>query len=123
MFSPPQLHHELHPCQILLFAMGGARALLSPPSPIQVSNWGERKQAPSLTAEFICIVCTSNARVSLVPRPHPLTRRNGLVKQVEFLGLAHTFATCNLTTIKTFFGQPAQKGYGCSNGDEQILLL
>ena len=30
---------------------------------------------------------------SLVPRPHPLTRRNGLVNQVEFLGLAHTFAT------------------------------
>ena len=25
--------------------------------------------------------------------PHPLTRRNGLVNQVEFLGLAHTFAT------------------------------
>ena len=31
--------------------------------------------------------------VSLVPRPHPLTRRNGLVNQVEFLGLAHAFAT------------------------------
>ena len=30
---------------------------------------------------------------SLVPRPHPLTRRNGLVNQVEFLGLAHAFAT------------------------------
>ena len=31
--------------------------------------------------------------ISLVPRPHPLTRRNGLVNQVEFLGLAHAFAT------------------------------
>ena len=30
---------------------------------------------------------------SLIPRPHPLTRRNGLVNQVEFLGLAHAFAT------------------------------
>ena len=30
---------------------------------------------------------------SLVPRPHPLTRRNGLVNQVEFLGLAGTLAT------------------------------
>ena len=30
---------------------------------------------------------------SLVPRPHPLTRRNGLVNQVKFLGLAHTFVT------------------------------
>ena len=46
---------------------------------------------------------------SLVPRPHPLTRRNDLVNQVEFLGL------------ETFCSQPAQKGY--SNGDEQILVL
>ena len=30
---------------------------------------------------------------SLVPRPHPFTRRNGLVNQVELLGLAHGFAT------------------------------
>ena len=30
---------------------------------------------------------------SLVPRPNPLTRRNSLVNQVEFLGLAHTLAT------------------------------
>ena len=31
-----------------------------------------------------------NCSHSLVPRPHPLTRRIGLVK---FLGLAHTFVT------------------------------
>ena len=30
---------------------------------------------------------------SLVPRPHPLMRRNGLVNQVEFLGLAGALAT------------------------------
>ena len=30
---------------------------------------------------------------SLVPRPHPLTRRNGVVNQVKFLRLAHAFAT------------------------------
>ena len=30
---------------------------------------------------------------SLVPRPHPLTRRVGLVNLVEFLGLARTFAS------------------------------
>ena len=30
---------------------------------------------------------------SLVPRPLPLMRRNGLVNQVKFLGVAHTFAT------------------------------
>ena len=28
---------------------------------------------------------------------------------------------CNLATIKIFCGQPAQKRYRCSNGDEQIL--
>ena len=28
---------------------------------------------------------------------------------------------CNLATIKIFCGQPAQKRYGCSNGNEQIL--
>ena len=31
--------------------------------------------------------------VSLVPRPHPLTRRNGLVNQVEFLGLVGALVT------------------------------
>ena len=31
--------------------------------------------------------------ISLVPRPHPLMRRNGLVNQVEFLGLEHAFVT------------------------------
>ena len=30
---------------------------------------------------------------------------------------------CNLATIKTFHGKPAQERYGYSNGDEQILLL
>ena len=30
---------------------------------------------------------------SLIPRSHPLTRRNGLVNQVKFHGLAHAFAT------------------------------
>ena len=36
---------------------------------------------------------------SLVPRPHPLLRRNGLVNQVEFLGLAHAFATAMFNLI------------------------
>ena len=31
--------------------------------------------------------------ISLVPRPHPLTRRNSMVNQVEFLGLAGTLVT------------------------------
>ena len=36
-----------------------------------------------------CPLCLT----SLVPRPHPLTRRNGLVNQVKFLGLAGALAT------------------------------
>ena len=50
----------------------------------------------------------------LVPRPHPLTRRNGLVNQVEFFGLKHTFATespCNV------YPKPAQNRYGYSSRD------
>ena len=58
--------------------------------------------------------------IRLVPRPHPLTRRNGLVNQVELLGLAGSLATGNLAT---FCGKHAQKKYGYSNGDEYILLL
>ena len=38
-------------------------------------------------------VACKTRQSSLVPRPHPLTRRNGLVNQVKFLGLVHTFAT------------------------------
>ena len=32
-------------------------------------------------------IASSTQEPNLVPRPHPLTRRNGLVNQVEFLGL------------------------------------
>ena len=42
---------------------------------------------------------------SLIPRPHPLTRRNGLVNQAKFLGLAHTFASVTLC-------QTCSKRYG-----------
>ena len=38
-------------------------------------------------------VCVCVCVCSLVPRPHPLTKRNGLVNQVEFLGLADALAT------------------------------
>ena len=31
------------------------------------------------------------------------------MNQVEFLGLAHTFATCNLVMINAFWGKPAHK--------------
>ena len=38
----------------------------------------------------------SIGRGSLLPRPHPLTRKNDLVNQVNFLGLAHAFAKTEL---------------------------
>ena len=60
---------------------------------------------------------------SLVPRYHPLMRRNGLMNQVEFLGLAHAFATNNLATFKPFAFNPLKKRCRYSNRDEQTLLL
>ena len=47
---------------------------------------------------------------SLIPGPHPLTRRTGLVNQVEFLGLAGALAQCNLATFKYFAENPLKKG-------------
>ena len=43
-----------------------------------------------LQATVRAIVC------SLIPRPHPLTRRNDLVNQVKILGLVYTLRQCNL---------------------------
>ena len=43
------------------------------------------------------------------PRPHPLMRRNGLVNQVEFLGLAHTFATVPPSTVPNILRQTRSK--------------
>ena len=49
--------------------------------------------AQACSCQVICTYSKGLKEPSLVPRPHPLTRRNGLVNQVEFLGLAHAFAT------------------------------
>ena len=43
---------------------------------------------------------------SIIPRPHPLTKKNALVTQVELLGLVDAFTAA---TFKTFCRQPAQK--------------
>ena len=76
---------------------------------------GTEAKALRVLCEFRTV---SNKHASLVPRPHPLMRRNGLVNQVEFLGLAHTFAQCNLATFKIFYVKPAQKRYGYSSRDK-----
>ena len=36
---------------------------------------------------------TTQVSISLVPRPHPLMKRNGLVNQVKFLGPVYAFPT------------------------------
>ena len=44
------------------------------------------------------------------------------MNQLEFLGLAHTFATVspsNVQNIYIFFAKPAQKRYGFSSGDKK----
>ena len=49
--------------------------------------------APIITHTAFRVKYPWKRHFSLVPRPHPLTRRNGLVNQVEFLGLAGALAT------------------------------
>ena len=52
---------------------------------------------------------------SLIPRPHPLTRRNGLVNQVKFVGLVHTFATVSPAMFIPFY---AKQQIGTDTGIE-----
>ena len=54
----------------------------------------------------------SIALILFSPRPYPLTWRNSLVNQVEFLGLASILHQCHLAMFKTFYAKPAQKRYG-----------
>ena len=55
----------------------------------------------AVIAQYTCI-----AMLSLVPRPHPPTRKNGLVNQVKFLELAHTLTTVNCTIAKSEVNHP-----------------
>ena len=56
-------------------------------------------------------------RTSLIPRPHPFVRRNGVVNQVEFLGLVHTFATVSPSNVHA---KPAQKGMAYLNRNKRF---
>ena len=42
---------------------------------------------------------------SLVPRRHPLTKRSDLLNQVEFLRLAHSFATVSPSNAQKILRQ------------------
>ena len=46
---------------------------------------------------------------SLISKLHPLMRRNGLVNQVEFLGLQHTFATVSPSNVQKHFKSNSPK--------------
>ena len=72
---------------------------------------------------YYCYRWLSHFCTSLVPRPHSLTRRNGLVNQVKFPGLVHTFATMQSSNDQNTCGQPAQKSYGYSSSKDKFLLL
>ena len=56
-------------------------------------------------------------------RARPLTRRNRLLNQVEFLGLVHTFTTASPSNTQTFYAKPAPQGYRYSSRDRKKLLL
>ena len=77
-------------CKSLLNTLGRAVEQLAGclAKQAKVSSRGQ-----STTAMFLGGAWGRGYGISLVPRPHPLTRRNGLVNQVEFLGLAQAFAT------------------------------
>ena len=54
-------------------------------------------------------VMLAKVHTHLVPRPHPLSWRNGLVNQVEFLGLAHTFVTVLPSNVQNVLRQTQSK--------------
>ena len=49
-------------------------------------------------------------------------KRNSLVNQVKYLGLAHTFVAVSPSNDENIF-KTAQKQYGYSSKDKKILLL
>ena len=103
---------------------GKTRWSMAPTSTCMYSNWISYFFRPV----FFCsshLRCIKSLQCNIVLSPNPTLSRGETVwwTIVEFLGLAHALRQCNLATIKTFCSQPAQKRYGCSNGDEQILPL
>ena len=58
---------------------------------------------------------------TVVLSPDPTLSPHLLTGLVNLLELAYTLQQCNLATIKTICGKPAQKRYRYLNGDEPIL--
>ena len=63
-------------------------------------------------------------RSSLVPRPHPLMRRNGLVNQSQISwACAHFCDSVTWQLSKTFYAKPAQKRYGYSSRFKNFTVV
>ena len=76
--------------------------------------------SPSLTISSNTWSLPPPALTSLVPRPHPLTRRNSMMNQG--LGLAQTFATVLRSNVENINAKPAQKRYGYSSRDKWYVI-
>ena len=59
-----------------------------------------RRCLQTLQSFSLCIFILEGYFLSLVSRPHPLTRRNSLVNPVEFPGLAHAFPTVSPSNVR-----------------------
>ena len=60
----------------------------------------------------------------LVPRPYPLTRRNGLSGEPsQTMGWRTPLQQCHVATFKTFYVKPALKGMDARVEIKKMLLL
>ena len=84
LFMPGHLSKEVH------FVFSGFFKYLGYKQLPRQLPW---KALPSTLYQYSQFRHGSTTNPSLVPRPYPLTRRNGLVNQVHFLGLAGALAT------------------------------
>ena len=60
---------------------------------LQATVPGEQSQTFEASVHFYMQIFVRTIVCSLIPRPHPLTRRNDLVNHVKILGLVYTFMT------------------------------
>ena len=76
-----------------------------------MSVWESSKKCSKHFQAWNVLHTASVILVSFPDPGHPLTRRNGLVNQIKFPELAHTFATLSPSNI---YAKPTQKRYGYS---------
>ena len=108
------LEYEIHRCSCLntkqALRMVEERVFVNAKKERLVTRLNQSSVELENSIEHMPRAPRSYACASLIPRLHPLTRRNGLVNQVKFLGLEHNLATTYLAMFRTFYAKPAQKG-------------